>query len=89
MKFTDITSFYKQKGDRRNLENDRGIFGVMKLRSILDKLCYNDYYKIVDSNMSDSNVGGHANRNISQLGYFCRSHHKFVKVVISNSFMNL
>ena len=65
MKFTDITSFYKQKGDRKSLGNDRGIFGVMKLRSILDKLSYNDYYKIVDSNMSDSNVGGRSNRNIS------------------------
>ena len=57
LKFTDITSFYKSKGDRRSLENDRGIFGVMKIRSIMDKLCYNDYYDVVDSNMSDSNVG--------------------------------
>ena len=65
MKFTDINSFSKQKGDRKSLENDRGIFGVMKLRYILVKLSYNDYYKIVDSNMSDSNVGGRSNRNIS------------------------
>ena len=36
----------------------------MKLRSILDKLSYNDYYKI-DINTSDSNVGGHSNINIS------------------------
>ena len=25
LKFTDITSFYKSKGDRKSLENDRGI----------------------------------------------------------------
>ena len=65
LKYTDITSFYKSKGDRRSLENDRGIFGVMKIRSILDKLCYNDYYQMVDQNMSDSNAGARANRNIS------------------------
>ena len=65
LKYTDITSFYKQKGDRRSLENNREIFGVMKVRSILDELSYNDYYEIVDSNMSDSNVGARANRNIS------------------------
>ena len=65
LKYTDITSFYKNKGDRRSLENDRGIFGVMKIRSILDKLSYNDYYDKVDRNMSDSNVGARRNRNIS------------------------
>ena len=35
-KYTDITSFFKQKDDRHSLENDRGIFGVVKLRSILE-----------------------------------------------------
>ena len=63
LKYTDITSFYKNKGDRRNLEFDRGIFGVMKVRSIIDKLAYNDYYETVDSNMSDSNAGARANRS--------------------------
>ena len=65
LKYTDITSFYKNKGDRGDLEFDRGVFGVMKIRSIIDKLAYNDYYETVDKNMSDSNVGGRANRNIS------------------------
>jgi hypothetical protein len=36
----------------------------MKIRSIIDKLAYNDYYSIVDQNMNDSNTGGHGNRNI-------------------------
>ena len=65
LKYTDITSFYKSKGDCRSLENDRGVFGVMKVRSIIDKLAYNDYYSVVDGNMSDSNTGGRVNRNIS------------------------
>jgi hypothetical protein len=64
LKYTDITSFYKQKGDRRDLENDRGVFGVMKIRSIIDKLAYNDYYEEVNQNMSDSNAGARGNRNI-------------------------
>ena len=62
--FTDITSLYKNKGDRNDLENDRGIFGVGKVRSIIEKLVYNDVFEDVDSNMSDSNVGGRKNRNI-------------------------
>ena len=61
---TDITSFYKNKGDRNDLENDRGIFGVGKVRSIIEKLVYSDIYDVVDSNMSDSNVGARKNRSI-------------------------
>ena len=62
---TDITSFYKNKGDRKCLENDRGIFGVSKVRSIIDMLAYNNYYKIVDENMTDSNLGARVNKSIN------------------------
>ena len=44
--------------------NDRGIFNVSAVRSIIDKLIYNDIYEVVDDNMSDSNVGGRRGRNI-------------------------
>ena len=37
---------------------------MMTLRSILDKQVYNDYYNIIDSNMSDSNVDGRKKRKI-------------------------
>ena len=57
IEYTDITSIYKNKGSRFDLENDRGIFGVGKVRSIMEKLLYNDIYEPVDDNMSDSNVG--------------------------------
>ena len=56
--FTDVTSIYKQKGDRSDLENDRGLFGVSKIRSIIEKLVYQDVYEDIDETMSDSNVGG-------------------------------
>ena len=49
LQFSNITSFYKSKGDRADLENDRGVFIVVKLRSILDKLVYNDKYNIIAS----------------------------------------
>ena len=39
---SNITSFWKRKGDRSDLENDRGVFNVTKIRSILDKLIYSD-----------------------------------------------
>ena len=54
---TNITSIYKNKGSRMEIDNDRGIFNVSKVRSIIDKLVYNDYYHIIDGNMSDSNIG--------------------------------
>ena len=61
---TNITSIYKNKGNKNNLENDRGIFGVTKIRSILEKLVYEDIYDMIDNTMSDSNVGGRRKRNI-------------------------
>ena len=51
--YTDITSIYKSKGEKCDLDNDRGIFGVSKVRSIIEKLVFQDQYEIVDENMSD------------------------------------
>ena len=64
MQFTNITSIWKQKGSRLDLNNDRGVFTVTCLRAIVDKLTYNDWYETIDGNMSDSNVGGRHNRSI-------------------------
>ena len=61
---TSITSLFKNKGNKNDLENDRGIFGVSKIRSIIEKLIHEDIYEIVDSRMSDSNVGARKKRNI-------------------------
>ena len=76
---SNITSFYKSKGDRANLENDRAIFVVAKLRSILDKLVYNDKYSIIDNSMSCSNIGARKNRNI-------RDHWFVINAVINDTF---
>ena len=46
------------------MNNDRGIFVVSTMRMILDSLIYNEKYPLVDSRMSDSNIGARKNRNI-------------------------
>ena len=45
---SNITSLYKNKGEKADLNNDRGIFNVVKIRSILDKLVYNTNYEIIE-----------------------------------------
>ena len=62
--FADITSIYKSKGEKSDLDNDRGIFGVSKVRSIIEKLTNQDTYETIGDSMSDSNVGGRRRQNI-------------------------
>ena len=64
IQWANVTSLYKGKGDRLELQNERGIFIVSVFRSILMKLIYQDKYDVIDSNMSDSNVGARKNKNI-------------------------
>ena len=64
MEFVNIISIYKGKGQKIDLQNERGIFIINVLKSILMKMVWNDVYPILDKNMSDSNVGGRRDRNI-------------------------
>ena len=59
LKICNITSLYKSKGSRKEYKNYRGIFRVTVLRSLLDKLIYNNEYPKIDENLTDSNVGAH------------------------------
>ena len=61
---SNITTIFKNKGSRLNLDNDRGIFILTVVKKILDKLIYVDKYSEIDRNMSDSNVGSRKKRNI-------------------------
>ena len=63
MQWEDIRVIYKIKGTKLELENEQGIFIVNSFRSVLLKLVYADKYKIVNENMSDSNVSAKKNRN--------------------------
>ena len=76
LEHANIVSIYKGKGEKMDLQNDRGIFIVNIFRSILMKMSYHEKYKVVDSHMSDSNVGGRKQKNI-------RNH-----IFVLNSVMN-
>ena len=47
-----------KKGPKVKLENKRGIFLVNTVRGILMRLLFNLKYQMLNSHMSDSNVGG-------------------------------
>ena len=64
LKPSNITSLYKRKGEKSDLNNDRGVFNVVKISSILDRLIYNDKYSTIDDNMSSSNIEDRKNHNI-------------------------
>ena len=60
----NITSIFKNKGSKTDFDNYRGIFRVIILRSILERLIYNDEYTNIDENLTDANVGARKKRNI-------------------------
>ena len=60
----NISSFHKNKGRKDDLNFDRGVFNVVKIRTILDKLILNEKYEIIDKSMSCSNIGARKGRNI-------------------------
>ena len=76
----NITSIYKQKGSHKDFNNYRGVFRVTVLRSILDRLTYNDSYYTIDENLTDGNVGARKHRNIRD--------NIFIVGAISNSVIN-
>ena len=79
MELSNITTLYKNKGSRFEMNNERGIFILSVLRKILNKLIYNDKYQDIDSGMSDSNIGARRGKNIKN--------HLFVIYGIINSIL--
>ena len=77
VEWANIAAVYKGKGDRLDLDNDRGIFLVTVIRSILMRMMYTDKYEMVDSSMSDSNVGARKGMNI-------RNHIFIINGIINN-----
>ena len=71
MKSMIITSLWKRRGLMADLSNQRGIFNLVKVRSILDKLAYQDSFPIIENELSCSIVGGRKRRNFrDHLFYF-------------------
>ena len=65
MKDVIIAMIPKQgKGLSSNISNQRGVFILSIFRSILMKILLKDEYQMIDSYMSDSNVGGRKGRRI-------------------------
>ena len=64
LKYADITSVYKGKNSKSDMENQRGLFNLVTIRSIIDKLIYFDEYEKIDANLTDCNVGARKRRNI-------------------------
>ena len=64
MRRSDVSTIYKGKGKKSDLNNDRGIFIVSIFRSLLMKLIYQDIYDVIDKSMSDSQVGSRKRKNI-------------------------
>ena len=77
VRLADISTIYKGKGKKCELLNERGIFLVTILRSILMRLIYLDYYSQLDSSMSDSQVGARKGKNV-------RNHIWIVNGIISD-----
>ena len=56
MNYTNVTTVPK-KGSRIEPKNERGIFRVAVVRSILMRLIYNMKYPMIDKNISDFQMG--------------------------------
>ena len=78
MQLANITSFWKRKGLRSDIENERGIFILTVLRMIKDRMIYNDTKELIQ--ISDSQVGGRAEYSIRN--------HLFVVYSVINSVNN-
>ena len=64
VRLADISTIYKGKGSKKDLINERGIFVVSIIRSILMRLIYEDYYPIIDESMSDSQIGARKRKKV-------------------------
>ena len=65
MNIANVTTIPK-KGSKLLLNNERGIFRLSVIRNILMRLIYNDNYDIIDSNMSDSQMGARKKKGCRQ-----------------------
>ena len=61
VEMANITTIFKKKGSKFDLENDRGIFGLSVYKKIIDRLTYKEKYPLLD--MFDSNIGARRKKN--------------------------
>ena len=58
-----VISTIPKPGSKFVLKNERGIFILSAVRTVLMRLIYNTKYNIIDQHMSDSNAGGRKNKS--------------------------
>ena len=80
MNNTNITTVPK-KGPKVELKNQRGIFRVSVVRSILMRMIYNSNYDIIDKNISDGQMG-------ARKGKGCKSNIWIVNGIIHETLQN-
>ena len=73
MRCANISAIYKGKGEKTDLESDRGIFIVSIFRYILMRMIYKEKYSYIEESMSDSNIGARKNVNIRNHIYVVNS----------------
>ena len=66
---TAVISTIPKKGSKFLLKNERGIFVLSAVRTLLMRLLYNTKYETINQNMSDSNVGGR--KQMSCINHIC------------------
>ena len=64
MCIADICSTYKKKGSKDDWKNAKGIFFITRFKKVMENLLFNDFYRDIDSRMSESNIGSTKKRNI-------------------------
>ena len=69
----NVTTIYKGKGSKLDLDNERGIFVGTVPNTILQKLLHKSIYDTIDSNLGDSNVGGRKGMNIRSHSFIVNS----------------
>ena len=64
MTVSHIVNVWKKKGDKMDIDSYRGIFITNVYKSLILKLIHQDKAKIIDSHMSEFQIGGRKNRNV-------------------------
>ena len=80
LKHANITTIYKRKGSKHDLESDRGIFVLPIFRKVIDRLIYQEMYPYIDDGMTDSNIGARKDMNIKN--------HLFIVYAVIHSVLN-
>ena len=64
MTLSNIANVWKKRGDKMNIDSYRGIFIVNIFKSLILRLIYRNKSEVIDSHMSEFQIGGRKGRNV-------------------------